>query len=84
MGIYHGDESGHVVVYHNTNIIIIDFCIFQSKAYTIQYNDSLITISIQKDGSKFQYLWHQKSLIEKSSLLDKIKKYLEGISRWAA
>ena len=62
LGIYHGDASGHVVVYHNNNIVIIDFEIFKSKIYNIQFNHSLITLSIEKYPRGYEYSFDRESL----------------------
>lgn len=80
LGIYHGDKSGHVVVYHNSNIVIIDFEIFQSKAYSIQFNNSLITLSIEEDVSGYDYSFERESLYTEPSALDKFKSYFFGLS----
>ena len=71
LGIYHGDKSGHVVVYHNSNVVIIDFEIFQTKTYSIQFNNSLITLSIEQEGSGYGYSFDGEALYPEPSTLDK-------------
>ncbi len=73
LGLYHGADSGHVLVFHNSNVLIIDFGIRESKSYTIQHNDSLITLGIERAGSSFDYTFHRKSLYPEETLLGKFK-----------
>lgn len=44
IGLYHGNESGHVVVYHNSQVVIVDFLIKKSKSYTIYINEHLVRL----------------------------------------
>ena len=80
LGIYHGDKSGHVVVYHNSNVVIIDFEIFQTKTYSIQFNNSLITLSIEQEGNGYGYSFDGEALYPEPSTLDKLKSYFFGLS----
>ncbi|MFT4566419.1 MAG: hypothetical protein ACI9FN_001375 [Saprospiraceae bacterium] len=80
IGIYHGDKSGHVIVYHDNNVMIIDFEIFQSKTYSITFNNSLITLSIEQDGNGFSYSFDRESLYSEPSTLDRFKSYFFGLS----
>jgi len=80
LGIYHGNESGHVVVYHNNDIVIIDFEIFQPKTYSIQFNNSLITLSIEQEEDGYGYSFDRESLYPEPSTLDKFKSYFFGLS----
>ena len=80
LGIYHGNESGHVVVYHNSNVVIIDFEIFKPKTYSIHFNNSLITLSIERDENGYDYSFDRESLLHEPSTLDKLKSYFSGLS----
>ena len=49
LGIYHGEDSGHVVVYLNNNIIIIDFKILMSKTYHFFIGHEFMQLKIVKN-----------------------------------
>ena len=84
MGLYHGDQSGHVVVYHNNSIIVVDFEILESKTYSIHFNDSLITLGIEREGNQFDYSFKCKSLIDESTVVDKFMNYFFPSKRLAS
>jgi len=84
MGLYHGDESGHVVVYHNSNVIIVDFQILESKSYSIHFNDCLITLGIERDGNDFDYSFKRKSLTIEPNMVDKVMNYFFPSRRMAS
>ena len=51
----HGAESGHLMVYCNTNIVLIDFEILQSKTYSFFIEDELCELSIERKDDQFFY-----------------------------
>lgn len=84
IGIYHGHQSGHVVVYHNGNIVLIDFEIFEPKSYSIHFNNSLITLSIEREDNTYSYSFERESLLVEESTLDKFKSYFSRTLRLAS
>lgn len=84
MGLYHGDKSGHVVVYHNSNVIIVDFQILESKTYSIQFNDCLITLGIEKEGHTYDYSFERKPLYEEQTIVDRVMNYFFPSRRLAS
>jgi tRNA A-37 threonylcarbamoyl transferase component Bud32 len=34
VGLFHGDETGHLMIYCNTRIVVIDFGVTTSKNYS--------------------------------------------------
>lgn len=55
IGLYHGADSGHVIVYHNSRVMIIDFLITKSKTYSLYVNDYLVKLNITRDRQDFDY-----------------------------
>jgi len=84
MGLYHGDQSGHVVVYHNGNVVVIDFEILDSKSYSIQFNDSLVTIGIEREGNTFDYSFELQPLYEEPTVVDRMMNYFFPSRRLAS
>lgn len=56
VGIYHGDQSGHVAIHCNLRIVQIDFSVKESRTYSFFIEDELCEIRLekQKDG-RFSY-----------------------------
>ncbi len=51
IGMYHGSESGHFLVYCNSKIILIDFHVQKSSAYSFFIENELLEIKIEEDGN---------------------------------
>ncbi|MEL6124135.1 MAG: hypothetical protein AAFQ02_01700 [Bacteroidota bacterium] len=58
IGIYHGAESGHVVVYHNFKVVIVDFLIHTTKTYTLLVNDLMLKITVATSSSESGFAYH--------------------------
>lgn len=55
VGLFHGDSTGHLLVYCNTRIVVIDFSVQVSKNYSFFINEELCDISIEEKEGKFSY-----------------------------
>ncbi len=55
IGLYHGDDSGHVVLYCNSQIVTIDFSVTNQKTYTFYINNDLCEVSLQKGIEAYEY-----------------------------
>lgn len=55
VGMYHGETSGHLVVYCNWKIIIVDFSVLQSKTYSFYLGHEFCHLNIEKLDSGFRY-----------------------------
>jgi hypothetical protein len=51
----HGAESGHLLVYCDAKIILIDFEILEDKTYSFFIDEQLCEISIEKINGQFYY-----------------------------
>ena len=52
VGMFHGDNTGHVVVHCNNQVIIIDFNVNATKEYTFFIEEELCKLYIDKKGEK--------------------------------
>ena len=55
VGLFHGDNSGHLLVYCNTRIVVIDFSVLASKNYSFFINEELVDLAIEEKEGKFSY-----------------------------
>ncbi len=51
----HGAQSGHLLVYCNTKIILIDFKVLTDASYSFFIEDELCEISIERKENQFYY-----------------------------
>lgn len=55
IGVMHGATSGNVMIYYNDKIVLIDFKVFDSRAYHFFVDDELCEISIVRKKKGYQY-----------------------------
>jgi hypothetical protein len=55
VGLFHGDSTGHLMIYCNTRIVVIDFSVTTSKNYSFFINDELCDIAVEEKEGKFAY-----------------------------
>lgn len=55
VGLMHGPESGHLLVYCNSKIVLIDFRVLTDAEYSFFINEELCELSIEKRGKQFLY-----------------------------
>ncbi len=55
IGLYHGTESGHLVVYCNNEIVAIDFNVLDSASFPFFIEEDLCEIRIKREGNTFHY-----------------------------
>jgi hypothetical protein len=55
IGLYHSHSSGHVMVYHNQQVILIDFSVLRDKSYSFLLNDHVYKLSIAKNSDNYAY-----------------------------
>lgn len=51
LGLYHGEETGHLMVYLNESILIIDFKILNDKTYHFYIGHELMELKISKKNT---------------------------------
>ena len=55
VGLFHGENTGHVMLYVNSKIVLIDFSIFKSKKYSLYIGEELCDIVLEKKEDSFAY-----------------------------
>jgi len=56
LGLFHGEDTHHVVVHCNNSVVAIDFSVKESKTYTIFLDQQLCEVSIDHTGgNNFSY-----------------------------
>lgn len=55
IGLYHGETSGHLLVYCNDEIMVIDFSVKTSRKYTFFINDELFSLELEEKEGLFRY-----------------------------
>lgn len=67
LGLYHGEDSGNVVIYHNSNVVIVDFKVHQSKSYSFMVNENLVKLNVKKENGKYGYKFQATRIKEKAA-----------------
>ncbi len=55
VGIFHGPRTGHVLIYCNLKVLLIDFSVLDSKDYTFFLGEDLCIVKLERRGDKFYY-----------------------------
>ncbi len=55
VGLFHGDNTGHLLVYCNARIVVIDFNVQSSRNYSFFINDELCDLAVEEKEGKFLY-----------------------------
>ncbi len=56
VGLYHGDNSGHVMIHCNLRVIQIDFSVKESREYSFFIEDEFCELSLQREpNGQFSY-----------------------------
>lgn len=55
IGIYHGDRTGHLLIYCNDNIVAIDFDVHKNKSYAFFIDNELCNVTVEKGEDGFSY-----------------------------
>lgn len=58
IGLYHGTDSGHLVVHLNNQVLLIDFNVLENKMYSFFIDQELYELQIQRSGPDFSYNLH--------------------------
>ena len=55
VGLFHGDRTGHVLIYCNSKVVVVDFKVRESKSYSIFIEEELCEIEIERQNDRFVY-----------------------------
>jgi len=55
VGLFHGDRTGHVMIYCNSKVVLVDFKVRETKSYSIFIEEELCEIGIERQKDRFVY-----------------------------
>lgn len=55
IGLVHGDENHHLMIYCDENILVIDFEVNTSRKYSFLLNEILVDITLEEKMGTFSY-----------------------------
>lgn len=55
VGLFHGDSTGHVMIYCNSKVVLVDFKVRETKSYSIFIEEELCEIGIERQKDRFVY-----------------------------
>lgn len=55
IGLYHGERSGHLMVFCNAQVLFIDFHVFSDKQYSFYLGDELCELKVEEQDGRFGY-----------------------------
>lgn len=55
VGLMHSPRKGHLMIYSNMKVVIIDFNVFETSSYPLFIDEELCHIHITKVGNGFEY-----------------------------
>ncbi len=73
VSIYHGDKSGHVLIYSNQAIISIDFSVKTDKSFSFMLGEELFELSFKLEKGRPAYLLENKDTSKVISKIDTTK-----------
>ena len=60
IGLYHGDESGHVIVYCNGAIVVVDFSIKSKKDYSFYVGEEFFELGLLQEETEGPFSYELK------------------------
>lgn len=55
VGMYHGEDSGHLMVHCNNKVMLIDFGVKDSKNYSFYLDQELFELQLKREQGRFSY-----------------------------
>lgn len=55
VGLYHGPQTGHLLIYCDSNVMVVDFNVFESKVYTFFIEEELLEVRLERKGDQMFY-----------------------------
>lgn len=82
VGVYHGDDSGNLVVYCNNKVVMVDFKVKKSKSYSFYINKCLIELNLKKQiqNQPFDHDFHRSLTSDQIQIDEKTSQFKIFIS----
>lgn len=74
LGLFHGDKSGHLMIYHNHQVVIIDFKVTSDRSYSYLANNHIHTFNVIKNMNDFSYRLDRVQMTKKKSYSEPFSK----------
>ncbi|NBC08349.1 MAG: hypothetical protein GVY26_14240 [Bacteroidetes bacterium] len=55
VGLFHSLREGHLMVYCNQKVVLIDFKVFDTRTYPLFLEDELFKVIVERQGNRFSY-----------------------------
>ncbi len=55
VGLYHGNRTGHLLIYCNGRVVVIDFNVLKTKKYSFLISDDLCDLHVEQSEGRFAY-----------------------------
>ena len=55
IGVYHGSDSGHVLIHCNEELLLVDFSIVDDKQYSFYIGEEFFELDLRKRSEAFTY-----------------------------
>ncbi|MBK8193577.1 MAG: hypothetical protein IPK76_10365 [Lewinellaceae bacterium] len=81
VGLYHGDQSGHLMIHCNLRVVQIDFSVKDTKKYSFFIEDEFCEISVVKEkNGRFGYAFEVNKTVDTPR--NRIRRVDERRIRW--
>jgi len=54
--VYHGDDSQHLIIFINSEIILIEFSQKSTKTFNFYIENQLIELKLKEENANFEYI----------------------------
>lgn len=69
--MYHGEDSGHLIIFVNAQIINIDFNQDNGHLYSFYIENQLLTLEIEKEQQSFNYTLTPQKVVNPNLIEEK-------------
>ncbi|MEZ4988392.1 MAG: hypothetical protein R2795_25765 [Saprospiraceae bacterium] len=80
IGMYHGEESGHLMVHCNNKVLLVDFGVKEPKTFPFFLDEELFELVIEKNNGRYAYQITHNGEID--SPRNRVMKELEREGKW--
>ena len=77
VGLFHGENTGHVMIYCNSKVVLVDFKVRETKSYSIFIEEELCEIGIERKADRFVYGFDINK--EADTPLNRKRKAIDGL-----
>lgn len=88
VGLFHGSNTGHLLVHCNSRIMLIDFNVLQSSTYSFFLEEELCELQIERKENQFFYTFHLNKKVDtplnRERKAEEKKHWLQSIALFGA